>query len=388
MLTQLIPFETKEYQVRYLKLRNLMSNKGINALLLLGGNNIFYFCGYPAPVISTPRPFFLLLPLIGEPIFLVHTGRLKEAKAYNWISDIRTYETLTHLPPQISSIIKEAGLSKATIGCEMGIEMSMNLPLDQFEDLKKQMSDAHFIDASGILWELRMIKSPAELDCHRKACRITGDVYSTIFRQVRKGMTQAEIYRRFMQYTLELGGENQFVFINSGEGTYDFVSGLPSEKKLQKGDMLWLDSGCSVNRYWSDFSRAAVIGNASKKQKAMHRRIVDITQRCVSMIRPGISCAELAFYCDKGIAKLQESLTSSISGLAGRSGHGLGLEITEPPHISVNETRLLEPGMVITIEPGVATEYGTFHFEQNIIVTHQGYEILSQFPQDFIEVSI
>lgn len=329
-----------------------------------------------------------MLPLLGEPIFLVHSGRLKEAKAYNWISDIRTYETLTQLPPQISSIIKEAGLLKATIGCEMGIEMCMNLPLDQFEDLKRQMSDAHFTDASGILWELRMIKSQAELDCHRKACRITSDVYSTIFRQVCKGMTQTEVYRRFMQKTIKLGGENQFIVINSGEGTYDFASGLPSDKMLQKGDMLWLDAGCSVNRYWSDFSRAAVIGNATQKQKDMHHRIVDITQSCVSMIRPGIPCAELAYFCEKEIAKIPESITSSISGLAGRSGHGLGLEITEPPHISLNETRLLEPGMVITIEPGVATEYGTFHFEQNVIVTNQGYEIISEYPQDFIEVTV
>jgi Xaa-Pro dipeptidase len=77
------------------------------------------------------------------------------------------------------------------------------------------------------------------------------------------------------------------------------------------------------------------------------------------------------------VAALGLPVTSSVSGLAGRVGHGLGLDITEPPHISEHDPTVLEAGMVITIEPGVATEFGIFHVEQDVVVTPEGPEVIS-----------
>jgi Xaa-Pro aminopeptidase len=75
-------------------------------------------------------------------------------------------------------------------------------------------------------------------------------------------------------------------------------------------------------------------------------------------------------------------VTSKISTLAGRVGHGLGFDVTEPPHVSEEDSTVLEPGMTITMEPGVATEYGIFHVEENVIVTESDPEVISVSPRE------
>ena len=113
----------------------------------------------------------------------------------------------------------------------------------------------------------------------------------------------------------------------------------------------------------------AWLGDASAEQQHAYDRIRGITARAVSRIRAGLPIADLAAFCGNQLSELDFPITSSISALAARMGHGVGLSFTEPPHLSVEDSTVLEPGMVIAIEPGVATEYGTFHVEENVLVT-------------------
>jgi Xaa-Pro aminopeptidase len=107
----------------------------------------------------------------------------------------------------------------------------------------------------------------------------------------------------------------------------------------------------------------------------------------VALVTPGRPVSEIAAYCDDAIAGLGIPLTSSVSGLAGRVGHGLGLSTTEPPSLAFGDPTVLEPGMVVTIEPGFATEFGIFHVEQNVAVTDKGPDVLSTAPWELHEAS-
>ena len=131
-----------------------------------------------------------------------------------------------------------------------------------------------------------------------------------------------------------------------------------------------------MNGYWSDFSRAGVVGRPSAEQARAQQAVHQITREAVERVRPGIPASSLAQFCYQRLDEIGFPITSSIGRLASRIGHGVGLNLTEPPHIGLHDDTLLEPGMVITLEPGVATSYGTFHVEENIVVTPEGGEVL------------
>ena len=141
-----------------------------------------------------------------------------------------------------------------------------------------------------------------------------------------------------------------------------------------------MDAGCTVEGFRSDFGRAGVIGGPNGDQTDAQRQIWEITMEGVRMAQPGAPVRDIAAHLNHRVGTLGLPLTSSVSGLAGRVGHGLGFDTTEPPHISEQDLTVLEAGMVITIEPGVATEFGMFHVEQDVVVTAEGPEVISLAP--------
>ena len=215
----------------------------------------------------------------------------------------------------------------------------------------------------------------------RRACACTATAYERMFSVVREGSTEREVALTMVIETGRAGGGAPWVAITSGPGRYDVLMGSGSDRVLEVGDMVWLDSGCTVDGLWSDFGRAGVVGGPTPEQTDAQRRIVEITSLGVGLVRPGRPVAEIAAALNERVREIGLPVTSDISGLAGRVGHGVGLDMTEPPHVSEDDPTVLAPGMTITIEPGVATPFGLFHAEQNVLVTDDGGELLTHSPQ-------
>jgi Xaa-Pro aminopeptidase len=179
----------------------------------------------------------------------------------------------------------------------------------------------------------------------------------------------------------EREGQGPWVLIASGPGNYALATGAPLGRRLEPGDMVWFDAGCAVEGFWSDFSRAGIVGRPSADQRDAQRRIVDVTARGISMVQPGVPVADIAAVVEDGVRALGLPVEAVTSELAARVGHGVGYDITEPPHVSRTDPTVLAPGMVITIEPGVATPFGLFHCEEVVVVTEAGHEVLSRSPR-------
>jgi Xaa-Pro dipeptidase len=366
--------------------RDLMEKMHLDALLLFTGPNLYYFTGLPCGR-SGSRPFIYLLPRRGEPVLLVHDGRQFEARCFTTIQDIRTYAQLSILPlEQLTAAIQDCNLFHKRIGVELSYEMVLDLPILEYQTLTSALEQTEFVDASPLLWKMRKVKSSYELAQIAQACEITSRAYKRTFRATRGGMSESEIESLMLCQLLELGGRAPWVLITSGEDNYDLVSKGSSPRMVETGDMVWMDAGCTVNGYWSDFSRAGVIGQPSPLQIETQRAIFKITCMGVEMVRAGVAVSEISQCCDEEIAALDLPITSNISGLAARIGHGLGLLVTELPSLDVSDATILEPGMVVTIEPGVATKYGTFHIEQNVVVTRYDPQILSTASWDLYPI--
>lgn len=371
----------RDGQARLDRARATMESAGFDALLLLNSTNLVYLSGYPAVERTLARPHYLVVPHRGEPTFLVHEGRLAEARRYGWIDDVRTYRALSVAPlAELHRLFADRGIQRGRVGCELGFDQRIGIPFGEFERIRAELAPAQFEDAGPLLWQLRMIKSPMDLAALREACRITSDALERTILAARAGTSDRAAAVAVQGHMTGAGGSDPWVAIAAGRGNYDLATGVGSGQILEPGDMVWMDAGCTVGGFRSDFGRAGVIGTPSVDQQDAQRLIWEVTMEGVRMVRPGVPVRDIAAHLNQRVAALGLPVTSSVSGLAGRVGHGLGLDTTEPPHISEQDPTVLEAGMVVTIEPGVATEFGIFHVEQDVVVTPDGPEVVSLAP--------
>jgi Xaa-Pro aminopeptidase len=369
--------------------RDALAGSGFEALLLATGTNLLYLSGYPFVEMTLARPFFLVIPRRGAAVMLVHTAREAEARRYSWIDDVRTYRDLSVAPlAELRGIFGQLGLETGRIGAELGYEQRLGIPMREFERIRAEFPRASFEDAAALLWRLRMIKTRADVEAIRAACRITSAAYDQTFARSKAGETDRAIAERMEGAMSDAGGEQPWVLITSGEGNYELATGVPVGRQLERGDMVWFDAGCSVRGLWSDFSRAAVVGEPSPDQAEAQRMIWEATSAGVARVRPGVAVAEVAAACNERLHAVGIPVLAFTSDLAGRIGHGIGYDVTEPPHVSEADSTILEPGMVISVEPGFATSFGLFHVEQNLAVTGEGHEILSTAPWELRSIHV
>jgi len=368
-----------EYGRRLERLRAGMRERGLAAVLLGSGQNFAYFSGYPSVSKVSSRPYFLVLPYEGEPILIAQNGRRVEAARYSNVRDVRSYAQLSRAPVElIRESLRERGALGKAVGMELGAELTLDLPVSEFRRLEAGLPGTRLVDASDLVWALRRIKSEAEIECLKAACAILKDAYAATFAAAREGMSDREIAGLM---AARLGGDH-FLHVVSGGGNYETPNKPVGERRVERGDMVWFDAGCTVGGYWSDFSRGGVVGGPSPEQARAQQALHEITWEGVKMIRPGVRVAEIAAFCNRRVKELPFPIVEDISGVASRAGHGVGLNITEYPHVSEEDGTVLEPGMVITVEPGVATAYGTFHVEEDVVVRPDGYELISAAPRE------
>ena len=387
-------FPKPEYESRWERARERMRAAGLDALFITEAGNFTYFSGGHGDF-SFSRPTIMVLPQKGNPLLIVHDFFEYSQQRESWVDDIRTYGSFAELPfDMLKATWGELGLNTGRIGAELGTEQRLGLPYNDFVRITQELPGADFSDASDLFWGLRMVKSKAEVEYMRKACSISSQAFNTCFKSIRPGMTEKDAAKIIYDTAVEAGGTAVWTLSNSGP--YNYESGFlpnPSEHILEAGNLLWLDTGCKVNGYSSDFSRIAAIGEPSSDQKKMYEIVNGISDTAVEAIRPGIKASDLSRLCNREFenAGLKEiwgdgDCSSTQSNRAQRVGHGIGMATTEPPHIALFDDTELKAGMVVTIEPTVVTNYGHFNIESNVLVTEDGPEVLSMATTELIVI--
>lgn len=371
-----LEFSREEYEGRCRAARARMAEAGFDGLFLTAEANLNYFTGHRhfAPWTTFTRPEIFLLPRSGEPVLILQGFLEADARRDSWVRDIRPYTPLTGAPVDlIRETVEGLGLARGRWGAELGSEQRLGLTYQDFQAIQAALPGAAFADASDLLWRLRMIKSPAELEALRGAARIAAEAYDHAFGAARGGMTEKAFAALLAEAIVRGGGEVGFIMATSGAGNYDRVSGMPTDRRLQPGDMIWIDLGVVYNGYWSDHCRAAVVGEPTEAQRRNWEQVVQVTRRGVEAVRPGAPVGAVVEACGAEARRLGLEFTFA----AGRLGHGMGLMSTEPPHVAAYDRTVLEPGMVVTVEPGWVLEHGAYICEENVAVTPAGCESLT-----------
>jgi len=377
-------FPREEFEDRWRRAREGMTRRNLDALLITSEANYRYLSGhYSGFWISKARPMLMLLPREREPILLMTQNQVPLAEAMSPVKDLRSWDGfMTEAIPALADAIRSAGLHQGRIGAELGFKQRLGMPVLELFHLESLLPDAAFVDAADLFWELRRCKSAREVAYLQDSIRITCEAYDAMFATVHPGMTERDVHRTFLVELFKRGAERPgYIPVTSGAGNYYRRTGGPTDRKLEPGDLLWFDGGCSFMGYWSDLSRMIAVQQATAEQRRTYREVRAITHACLQEVGAGRPIAGI----DRR-ARAEFKTRGLRYGSASRVGHGIGLDHTEPPSLREDVEGSLQAGMVLSIEPTVLADHGLYQIEELYVVAEGGYTLLTRAAADELTV--
>ena len=375
-------FSQSEFEQRAQKAQRIMNEEKLDAILLTTEPNERYFSGFLTQFWQSPtRPWFLIVPREGELIAVIpEIGR--EGMESTWVNDIRTWASpcpeddgITLLAQALSEVTMRFG----RIGMTLGQESHLRMPANNFKQMTEKISPTEIVDVALHLHRLKKIKSEAEILKIEHICQITSGAFENLPSQIRIGETQRQICLKLRQDILERGGDNSpYLIAGSGSGGYDNIIMGPTESVLENGHVLIIDTGSTFDGYFCDFDRNFAFGDLPEETRRAYDTVYRATDVGIETARPGKTTTDV-WQAMWSVLEKGGALGNSV----GRMGHGLGMELTEWPSVMPGDDTLLEPGMVLTIEPGMSFAPGKeMVHEENILITEERARILTSRAPD------
>ncbi|MGI9406512.1 MAG: M24 family metallopeptidase [Hyphomicrobiaceae bacterium] len=380
-------FETTEYESRLVRAQEEMRARDLDAVVVTTPQNVRYFTGFATTFWESPtRPWFVILPREGQPIAVIpEIGAA--GMAMTWVDDIRTWQAPRPEDDGLSllaSVFDALPVTTARIGWEMGRESVVRMPIADFDRLRGMMRGTEFVDASPLIWALRMIKSDGEISRIATACTIACDAFDALPEKLSAGQTEHGAAQAYRALLAEHGADSvPFLSVCSGEAGYSQIIVGPTERTLSAGDVLFVDVGATYDGYFSDFNRNFSFGPPEDAVRRAHETLWQATEAGIAAARPGATMEDL-FHAMSGIIDAGGYAPPT----TGRLGHGLGMHLTEPPSHMPGDRTVIAEGMVLTIEPGLEYVPGKMLVhEEDIAIRDGAAELLTRrSPQEMVVV--
>lgn len=371
-------FDTAEFARRAARAQRLMAAHQLDGVVLTTPQNIRWATGFDSQFWESPtRPWFVVLPAMGEPIAIVPEIGAAEFER-TWLSDVRAWPSPR--PADDGTSLLAAALldlprRHGRVGFELGAEQSLRMPVTQFLALQGRTPGVDLVDGSACLWALRMVKTEAEIAHLAWICDLASDVYERAPTLLNETMTERDAARALRIALAEAGADaTPFLPVIAGPGGPSQIICGPSDRRFQPGDLAFVDTGSVYDGYYCDFDRLYAVGEISDAAKRAYDLVWRATEAGIAAARPGVTAQAL----HRAMAAVIEE-AGPIGAGAGRFGHGVGLQLTEPPsHMPGDQTVICE-GMVLTIEPGVEYAPGRLIVqEENLVIRADGPELLTR----------
>jgi len=387
-----------EYGRRLDVLREHMAAEGFDAYLVTSGVSIFYFSHFYHMV--TERPAALLVEPDGKPTFM---GPLLEADHLRHQTPL-VGECLTYLDypgekhpmERFADWIKEKGLGKAKIGTDnpAGAGGAMGYVGPPLNEL---LPDAEFVKDGQFVWGMRLLKTGEEIALIRESAKWGNLAHSYLQEYTRPGLYDVEVrLMACLEATSVMkktyGGEYKSVkgrFVSAGfRGQVGWKSAMPHSidinKSIQEGDVLVTGAGADIGGYGSELERTMIVGKPTAKQEKMFKVMCRAQEAAAKALKPGNTCADV----DKAANKVFKD-AGYWDLVRHHTGHGIGLEGHEPPYLDQGNPQPLQPGMVVSIEPGIyELGYAGFRHSDTLVVTEEGCEWITYYARDLESMTI
>ena len=353
-----------------------MAESGLDALLLTTEAEVRYYTGFLTRFWESPtRPWFVVIPLSGAPVAVIPSIGA-HLMFQTWVSDIRTWQAPDYENDGVSILsdtLIEVTNASANIGLADQMESHLRMPLADFRRLQNLLGSRRIVGDATITRRLRQVKSEAEIAKIKSATSIADRAFDRVHEIAGAGVPLSQVFRDFQRVCLQEGADwVPYLAGGAGQGGYGDVISPATDAPLAQGDVLMLDTGLVWDGYFCDFDRNFSIGSPSTGVLDAHTKLIEATQAAFDCTRPGAAISDL-FHAMNNVVNPGRNGSD-----AGRLGHGLGMQLTEWPSIIPVDHTLLEPGMVLTLEPGITTNDGKIMVhEENIMVTETGAAWLS-----------
>jgi Xaa-Pro aminopeptidase len=258
------------------------------------------------------------------------------------------------------------------------------LTVSQWKAVRKAAgANCSGVEAAGLVERLRRRKDAGELAQMRKAAILVGEVLESALKMVRPGVREREIGAE-IEYQMRKRGASgpSFETIVASGSRAALPHARPTEKLLRKNELVVLDLGVILGHYCSDMTRTVYLGRAPQRVRAWYQAVQEAQAAGVEAVKAGVTCGDVDAATRNVLQKsgLERYFVHS-------TGHGLGLEVHEEPRVARGQAVRLEPGNVITIEPGIYMEgVGGIRIEDDVAVRAGGREVFTRVKRDLIEI--
>ena len=361
------------YPARIAKLQRYMKDEGLDAFIISTQDSIYYLSG--AAYVPIERPFFIIVRPDGAPDLLVPQLELEHLRKVEGFGDITSYF-------EFPSIKGENWFDRlnSMLGDEARVGIEPDLPVSKASLLKVKE-----IVPSDIVTRLRMIKTTDEIEAIKTASKVTDDGMRRLHHSLYAGESVIETVMPAKKLQTGVIAAGDFDYVNCSFLT----AGWPAPKSAQphsvpdfhtemgKGPIV-LMSYNRVNGYAAECERTVFLGEPSSEERRLYDTVMEARLLAYNMVRPGTRCSDIdiatqEFFKSKGLG----------DRVIHRTGHGIGLGNHEMPWLSAGSEDVLKENMVISIEPALYfPEIGGFRHSDTVLVTKDGYERLTDYPDD------
>lgn len=344
-----------------LEAKTLLEPLELEALYVTRPENVRYLSGFPHPedaqVLITP-----------EGAFLLTDPRYPEA------------ERESRIPARVLKREEREALFQDLRG-RVGFEAE-HLPYAALERLR-ELSPAEWVPTKGVVERLRLKKTPEEVQRIRKAQALAEEALAHALTLLRPGVEEREVALEIEFFLRRRGAEGVAfppIVASGARGALPHAGA--SEKRLTAGELITLDLGAKVAGYHSDMTRTFALGKPSPEMRRVYQAVLAALEAALENLKPGRTGKEVDALARETLKRhgLDRHFVHSL-------GHGVGLAVHEGPSLSPYTEEVLEPGMVVTVEPGVYLPgVGGVRIEELVLLTEEGIELLSRFPRGYLEV--
>jgi Xaa-Pro aminopeptidase len=352
------PVPVSEFEARRNVVASSLAGRKLDAFLVSFGPNLRYLSGF-----TGSNGLLLVLPtraiLFTDPRYQIQAAQ-----------EVSCTVAIAKGPLEVDLVAAIARHRLKRIGYEPAM-----MSVEAFRSLESRLpSKASLVAAGGAIEQMRMIKSPSEIERIRRSVLTNSRAFERTVPGVRAGITEQDLAAELEYRMRRLGAEKpSFETIVAGGERSALPHAQPTSAKLETGQLIVVDMGSLQDGYCSDMTRMLYLGVLTAKVKRTYRAVLEAQLAGIDAVRAGARTAHVDAAC-RNVLKgygLDDAFIHS-------TGHGLGLEIHEPPRLGKNDKGELQANMAITIEPGVYLEgFGGIRIEDTVIVTDTGCEVLT-----------